>query len=136
MREFLSVNNVAYEDRNIRKLPEARTELEARTGDLVVPQQTRHEVAVLKGIAARYVMFTDARVPMYAQQQIVIAELVEAVGRTAPDSLEPAFRVDWAAATDDHQLRRVIVDQIASLTDVSAYAWHRRLVTGGFRRAR
>ena len=38
MREFLSVNNVAYEDRNIRKLPEARTELEARTGDLVVPQ--------------------------------------------------------------------------------------------------
>jgi glutaredoxin len=38
VREFLSVNNVAYEDRNIRKLPEARAELEARTGDLVVPQ--------------------------------------------------------------------------------------------------
>jgi glutaredoxin len=38
VREFLSVNNVTYEDRNIRKLPEARAELESRTGGLVVPQ--------------------------------------------------------------------------------------------------
>jgi glutaredoxin 3 len=38
VREFLSVNNVPFEDRNIRKQPEARAELEARTGALVVPQ--------------------------------------------------------------------------------------------------
>ena len=38
MREFLSDANVEYEDRNIRKSPEARAELEARTGELVVPQ--------------------------------------------------------------------------------------------------
>jgi glutaredoxin len=38
VREFLSDANVEYEDRNIRKSPEARGELESRTGELVVPQ--------------------------------------------------------------------------------------------------
>ena len=38
MREFLSVNNVPFEDRNIRKSEAARAELADRTSDLVVPQ--------------------------------------------------------------------------------------------------
>ena len=38
MREFLSVNYVPFEDRNIRKDRGARAELETRTGALVVPQ--------------------------------------------------------------------------------------------------
>lgn len=38
MRVFLSGASVEYEDRNIRKSVDARTELEARTRQLVVPQ--------------------------------------------------------------------------------------------------
>jgi glutaredoxin len=38
VREFLSVNNVPFEDRNIRRSEEARTELGDRTSELVVPQ--------------------------------------------------------------------------------------------------
>ena len=38
MREFLSVHNLPFDDRNIRQSPDARAELEARTGALVVPQ--------------------------------------------------------------------------------------------------
>ena len=38
MREFLSGNDVPFEDRNIRKSDDARAELRARTGALVVPQ--------------------------------------------------------------------------------------------------
>jgi glutaredoxin len=38
VREFLSVNSVPFEDRNIRRSEAARTELAARTGQLVVPQ--------------------------------------------------------------------------------------------------
>ena len=37
------------------------------------------------------------------------------------------FRVDLAAAGDDAARTRVLADQIASLTDVSAVDWHRRL---------
>ncbi len=38
MREFLSDHGIPFEDRNIRRSEEARAELAARTGALVVPQ--------------------------------------------------------------------------------------------------
>ena len=38
MREFLSDNDVPFEDRNIRRSEAARDELATRTGKLVVPQ--------------------------------------------------------------------------------------------------
>jgi glutaredoxin len=38
VREFLSDASVPFDDRNIRKQPAAREELETRTGALVVPQ--------------------------------------------------------------------------------------------------
>ena len=38
MREFLSDNDVPFEDRNIRQSEEARAELAERSADLVVPQ--------------------------------------------------------------------------------------------------
>ena len=38
MREFLSDNDVPFEDRNIRGSESARDELAGRTGRLVVPQ--------------------------------------------------------------------------------------------------
>jgi dGTPase len=36
-----------------------------------------------------------------------------------------AFRIDHAAALDDADRLRVVVDQVASLTDVRALALHR-----------
>lgn len=38
MREFLSDNEIPFDDRNIRGSEEARVELATRTGKLVVPQ--------------------------------------------------------------------------------------------------
>jgi hypothetical protein len=38
VREFLSVNGIPFEDRNIRGSEAARAELAARTSELVVPQ--------------------------------------------------------------------------------------------------
>ena len=38
MREFLSDNNVPFDDRNIRRSEAARDELLARSTELVVPQ--------------------------------------------------------------------------------------------------
>ncbi|HUG51839.1 MAG TPA: deoxyguanosinetriphosphate triphosphohydrolase, partial [Terrimesophilobacter sp.] len=48
--------------------------------------------------------------------------------RTGPDRLDAGFAGDWRAATTDAQRKRVVVDQVASLTDQSAMAWHDRLV--------
>jgi dGTPase len=95
--------------------------------DLVVPETTRLELAVLKGIAAHYVMQADDRVAVMVRQRELLAELVPAVLDRSPDVLEAPFRGDWDAAADDRARRRVAIDQVASLTDASALAWHRRL---------
>jgi dGTPase len=52
---------------------------------------------------------------------------VEAIVAGAPATLEPPFQADWAEAADHTARLRVAVDQVASLTDVSAREWHRRL---------
>ena len=42
-------------------------------------------------------------------------------------TLDPVFRPAYLAAVSDQERLRVVVDEIASLTDTSATAWHRRL---------
>ncbi len=95
--------------------------------DLVVPDGIREEIAVLKGIAAHYVMRADARLALLDRQRQVLAELLDALLATSPDSLEPAFAADWRTAPDDAARCRVVVDQVASLTDASATTWHARV---------
>jgi dGTPase len=97
--------------------------------DLVVPEQTRLEMAVLKGIAAHYVMRADDRVAAMVRQRELLAELVALLAHRGPDALERPFADDWAAAPDDAGRLRVIIDQVASLTDASALARHRTLRT-------
>jgi dGTPase len=92
--------------------------------DLVVPEETRLEMAVLKGVAAHYVMRADDRVTLMSRQRELLAELVEGLTARGPDALDPLFADDWRDASDDAARRRVVVDQVASLTDASAVARH------------
>ncbi|MGC4895279.1 deoxyguanosinetriphosphate triphosphohydrolase [Micromonospora sp. DT31] len=96
--------------------------------DLVVPRRLRAQCALLKGIALRYVMRRPGATERYARQQEVLAGLVGALRDRAPDALDPVFAPLWRAAADDAQRRRVVIDQVASLTDPAALAWHDRLV--------
>ncbi|MCB8957604.1 MAG: deoxyguanosinetriphosphate triphosphohydrolase [Nocardioides sp.] len=95
--------------------------------DLVVPEETRLEIAVLKGIAAHYVMRADDRVALMERQRELLAELVGLLADRGPDALDRPFADDWDAAADDAARLRVVVDQVASLTDASAVARHAAL---------
>ena len=95
--------------------------------DLVVPHGTRLEIAVLKGVAAYYVMGAQDRIDLMVRQRELIAELVSALLDRGEDALEPSLRQDWRDAGDDAARLRVVVDQVASLTDVTAVSWHARL---------
>ena len=94
--------------------------------DLVVPDSTRDEIAVLKGVAAHYVMRARDRVVEMERQRELLEELGAGLLRHAPDPLTQVFRDDWDDAPDDAGRVRVVVDQLAALTDVSAIGWHRR----------
>ena len=95
--------------------------------DLVVPEVTVEEIAVLKGIAAHYVMRTEDRLALMGRQREMLTDLVEALWQRGSDGLDPALRADFELAEDDAARTRVVVDQVASLTDRSAVAWHQRL---------
>lgn len=94
------------------------------SAQLVIPEQVAAEVALFKALALRYVMSDRRRLAMQDGQRQTLAELFHALCRRAPDSLDGVFLPAWEAATDDAGLLRVIVDQVASLTDAQAYAWH------------
>ncbi|MEU6074658.1 deoxyguanosinetriphosphate triphosphohydrolase [Micromonospora sp. NPDC047074] len=95
--------------------------------DLVVPRRTRARCALLKGIALRYVMRRPGAEDRYRRQREILAELVDALAGRAPDGLDPVFAPLWSAAPDDAARLRVVIDQVASLTDPAAVAWHARL---------
>ncbi|MFF9318940.1 deoxyguanosinetriphosphate triphosphohydrolase [Streptomyces sp. NPDC014735] len=98
---------------------------------LVVPREARNECAVLKAVADRYVMQRAEQEAIRADQRIVIAELAAALTARAPEGLEPQFRALFDAAPDDRARKRVLVDQIAALTDASARSLHAVLTAPG-----
>jgi len=95
---------------------------------LVVPDEVRAECSVLKAVAAHFVMFAHERVPVMDGQRDVVAHLVECY-LADPTRLDPDLRADFAGAGSDGERLRVIVDQVASLTDGRAttlsLAWDR-----------
>ena len=102
------------------------TDLRRYDADFVVPDETRAECAVLKSLADHFVMRRDETLREQARQREQLAALVAAVLQHAPRSLEPWLRDAWAQAGDDAGRLRVVVDQVASLTDTSAAVWFAR----------
>jgi dGTPase len=95
--------------------------------NLVVPRAQHVEVAFLKSVANFYIINAATSVKRYDDEQILIQELVEAVSKNAPTTLETFFLQDWKRATTDAQKLRVVIDQVSSLTDPGAIALHARL---------
>ena len=95
--------------------------------DLIVPIEPRYEVAVLKAIANRYVMQREGAEHYYSKQRELVRELVYALVVGAPAALDPAFRQTWSESATDAGRLRVVIDQVASLTDRSIDVWHKRL---------
>ena len=99
--------------------------------NLVVPRAQRVEVALLKSMAGHYVINASDSQIRYGEQQRLLTELVEAILESAPKTLESFFLQDWQNAQTDKARLRVVIDQVASLTDPGAVAQHKRLINRG-----
>jgi dGTPase len=96
--------------------------------DVSVPDSVRVEIDLLKGIVATAVMSHETRAPLYERQRTVLTELLDVLWSMKGEGLDPMFGGDWDVADTLDRKRRVIVDQVASLTDQTALVWHERLV--------
>ena len=96
--------------------------------DLCVPAEVRAEVAVLKSFAFYYVFHRSGVDREYAAQRHLLTETVAMLMSADADALHPMFGAAHQAAGADEAARlRVVIDQVASLTDVSVVRWHSRL---------
>ncbi|MBM7825574.1 dGTPase [Arcanobacterium pluranimalium] len=95
--------------------------------NIVVPEATKAEILLLKGMAVHYVMQPREQEPVYYTQRTILFDLMDAISENPRERLEPMFLGFWDEAGNDAERRRVIADQIASLTDQSARQWHAHL---------
>ncbi len=99
--------------------------------NLVVPEEVSAEIAVLKGLVSAFLMSHESRRPFYEWQRVLLTELADALLAKNGQWLDPQCSYAWVKASNDEQKHRVILDQIALLTDQGALALHDKLVTRG-----
>ena len=97
-------------------------------GALSVPSDVRAEIAVLKGTVSVFLMTDEKRQPYYLWQREVLTELADALLASNGKNLDHYCQSVWKTASTDSQKYRVVVDQVASLTDVSALNLHAELI--------
>lgn len=98
---------------------------------LWVPREVEAEIAVLKGLVAVFLMEHDSRRPYYEWQRGLLTELADTLLAGNGKNLDAYATAAWAQARTQEQQYRVIVDQVACLTDQSAITMHHNLVTKG-----
>lgn len=103
------------------------------TGDVIVPDDIADEILLLKGLAVTYYMLPREVEPQYLHQRTLLLDLVDALSEK-PEEMEPQYLDLYRTAENDDARLRVVVDQVAAMTDLSAMAWHARLC-GMFRGA-
>ena len=96
--------------------------------DLVIPDGTRAECAVLKAVANHFVMTTDERLAVMAEQREVVRGLFAAYAAEPEQRLDGDLLADYLSASTEAERTRVLVDQLAALTDLRALALHGRWV--------
>jgi dGTPase len=98
------------------------------SAELIVPDSIAAECALLKAIAYRYVMQRSGVSELLAEQRRTLTELADALYEHGVAALSTVQHDAWRQAGDDAERLRVVVDQIAQLTDSAALNWHARLV--------
>ena len=96
--------------------------------DVVVPIEVEAEIAIFKGLASYFLMSLDERVGYYEDQRALLRELADILLASNGKHLDGYSLDAWNRATTDSEKHRVIVDQIAVLTDAAAVKMHEELV--------
>lgn len=94
--------------------------------ELTIPGETRAECVVLKSLAAWFVMLAPSRQAVREGERAVVHGLVEAFTADPQARMDRVHLDDYLAAGEEAARRRVVVDQVASLSDLRALTLFRR----------
>lgn len=86
-------------------------------GNLVIPPDIAAEVRLLKTIAVLYVMDVPAHMARQKRQRERIFRVHDYLTAGAPGTLDTVYQQWWEAASSQRERERVVVDQIASMTE-------------------
>ena len=95
---------------------------------VVVPRVIEAEMAVLKGIIGAVVVSIEGRKSLYKEQRRVLEAARDGPVGASPTRSMRCTPQDFARPRRMPRAAASIVDQVASLTDQHAIAWHGRLV--------
>ena len=87
--------------------------------NLIVPLETKAQIAVLKAVVNLFVMQRKGAAENYAKEQDLILNIVEGL-QNNPQKLDPQFKHQFENAGSSKEAKRAVIDQVASLTDSSA----------------
>ena len=87
--------------------------------NLIVPLDTKAQIAVLKAVVNLFVMQRKGAAENYAKEQDLILNIVEGL-QNNPQKLDPQFKHQFDNAGSSKEAKRAVIDQVASLTDSSA----------------
>lgn len=85
--------------------------------DLVIPEPVQAEVTLLKSVAVLYVMDESRHLANQQRQRERIFRVTDYLWRGGSGALDPMFSSWFDAAASDREARRVVIDQVASLTE-------------------
>ena len=87
--------------------------------NLIVPLETKAQIAVLKAVVNLFVMQRKGAAENYAKEQDLILNIVDGL-QNNPQKLDPQFKHQFDNAGSIKEAKRAVIDQVASLTDSSA----------------
>jgi len=87
--------------------------------NLIVPLDTKAQIAVLKSVVNLFVMQRKGAAENYAKEQDLILSIVDGL-QNNPLKLDPQFKQQYDNAESSKEAKRAVIDQVASLTDSSA----------------
>ena len=119
------IGRFVYESEKATRAKYGEGELKRFEADLVIPREQELEVALLKAISAFYLIQAPEAQARYAKQRQVINELAEMILQAGSSVLDTVFLNAWHNSPENRL--RVVIDQVASLTDPAAYSLHARL---------
>lgn len=95
--------------------------------NLLVPQEVREEIAVLKGLAATFLMTSDDRQHYYQSQRELLVDLADKIYQTG-HGFDHVTQFYFENAISADEKKRAVVDAVANMTDAHAHALHAELI--------